>query len=434
MIIDTAVLGGGLAGLSAGYHLDTNYIILEKEDTPGGLCRSVHEQGFTFDHAPHILYPKDSYTRSLIQKLLAGNLVESSRRAAIYHHRYNRYTPFPFQTHLYGLPVPVVERCLALMRTQRQHTYTHAPRTYYEWILRNFGTGMAEEFLVPYSQKLWTVHPREMNCAWLQGRVVSPSQQDIERGAYENTGEQFGFNTGFMYPQYGGIGALPDAFTKILKKSIRCQSLITKIIPRTGEVQVQGGNVVQCKRMITTLPLPELIGLMEDVPDTIRTAAAALRYNSVTCVNLGIMRASLSPYHWIYYHDAQFSMNRVSLPVNMSSATAPEGTSNICAEIAHVPHQQKEDSLMVRSVIEGLRESSMLKREDTVAVKNTLSLPYAYVIYDKDHRRNVDLIHGYLRTQRIIPAGRFGDWEYYNMDTTILSGQRAAHTIREIAT
>ncbi|MBM3253156.1 MAG: hypothetical protein FJZ16_02745, partial [Candidatus Omnitrophica bacterium] len=34
------IIGAGLSGLSAAFHLGGNYEIYEKESQPGGLCRS----------------------------------------------------------------------------------------------------------------------------------------------------------------------------------------------------------------------------------------------------------------------------------------------------------------------------------------------------------------------------------------------------------
>ena len=47
------IIGGGLTGLSAAYHLEHrgffDYELYEKDETIGGLSRSVQQVGFTFD-------------------------------------------------------------------------------------------------------------------------------------------------------------------------------------------------------------------------------------------------------------------------------------------------------------------------------------------------------------------------------------------------
>ena len=53
------ILGGGLAGLSAGYH--SNGIIFEKNKTIGGHAISNSKNGFTFDEGIHVLHTKNQY-------------------------------------------------------------------------------------------------------------------------------------------------------------------------------------------------------------------------------------------------------------------------------------------------------------------------------------------------------------------------------------
>ena len=68
------------------------------------------------------------------------------------------------------------------------------------------------------------------------------------------------------------------------------------------------------------------------------------------------------------------------------------------------------------------------KDYDIIDVCKSLKFKYAYVIYDLNHNKNVNIIHRYLRKNNIIPIGRFGEWEYYNMDKTIISGKNAVIT------
>ena len=69
------ILGGGLSAISTAFFLqereDTEEIlILEKEETPGGLCRSITKEGYTYDIGPHILFSKDKEMLSLMLEML----------------------------------------------------------------------------------------------------------------------------------------------------------------------------------------------------------------------------------------------------------------------------------------------------------------------------------------------------------------------------
>ena len=53
----------------------------------------------------------------------------------------------------------------------------------------------------------------------------------------------------------------------------------------------------------------------------------------------------------------------------------------------------------------------------------------AYVIYDLGHAENVATIRDFLRQYGIRTVGRFGEWQYFNMDHSMRSGKTAADEI-----
>ena len=101
------ILGGGLAGLSAGYH--SNGTIFEKESNVGGHARSKYKNGFIFDEGIHVLHTKNEYVLNLIEEINA-DLEIRDRNAWIFSH--GAMTRFPFQANTYGLPINIVKDCL----------------------------------------------------------------------------------------------------------------------------------------------------------------------------------------------------------------------------------------------------------------------------------------------------------------------------------
>ena len=60
----TVILGAGLSGLTTAYFLQQHkqyddITLLEMEDRPGGLCRSIRKDDYLYDIGPHILFSKD---------------------------------------------------------------------------------------------------------------------------------------------------------------------------------------------------------------------------------------------------------------------------------------------------------------------------------------------------------------------------------------
>jgi protoporphyrinogen oxidase/glycosyltransferase involved in cell wall biosynthesis len=88
----TVIIGAGAAGLSAAYHLGHDAVLLEKESMVGGGCRSVKDNGFTFDHAGHGMVSDDPYVLELVELLLGSNLHWQNREAWAYRNgMYTRY-------------------------------------------------------------------------------------------------------------------------------------------------------------------------------------------------------------------------------------------------------------------------------------------------------------------------------------------------------
>ena len=71
-----------------------------------------------------------------------------------------------------------------------------------------------------------------------------------------------------------------------------------------------------------------------------------------------------------------------------------------------------------QTIINDLEKSNLVNKNDIESIF-TNTFKYAYVIYDKDHRKNTDKILDYLRSINIEPLGRFGTFEYINSDKAI---------------
>jgi len=104
------ILGAGPTGLSAAHTLGAEAVLVEREATVGGCCRSMVAGGFTFDHAGHIMFSNDPYVHDLYRLLLGDNVHWQEREAWIYSK--GVHTRYPFQGSLYGLPNAVIKECL----------------------------------------------------------------------------------------------------------------------------------------------------------------------------------------------------------------------------------------------------------------------------------------------------------------------------------
>jgi protoporphyrinogen oxidase len=427
---EVLILGGGLAGLSAGIHLERAFRIIEKSDRVGGLCKTEVRGGFSFDPTGHWLHLRNPEMQELVQRTMGDNLVRLSRSARIYSH--GRYTLYPYQSNTHGLPPEVAAECLlgfidAHYGPGGAELRGREPQSFGEFILRHLGRGFANHFMFPYNQKLWTVHPDELSAAWCGRFVPKPSLEEVVRGAVGMANEG-GYNATFLYPKSGGIEALPRSFLPHLQGPIEVDRHPTSIDWKKRQVTLDDGRVLGYSGLINTIPLPELVRVCRDVPDAVRDATNLLKATVVTYVNIGA-RGVEPAYHWVYFPEPEFPFYRAGSASSVYPALAPEGHRSFYVEFSHrgeLPHARAEEQ-----AVEGLLRCGLLRSRDEVLFAFARDIPGAYVLYDRDYGPAKAAIMDFLRHAGIETCGRYGNWEYGGMEDALLGGKAAAARLRE---
>ena len=417
------ILGAGLAGLSLAYHLgDAPYMILEKEQEPGGLCRSMKLDGFTFDCTGHLLHWRNPYTLSLLEELLPDGWIGHRRRAAIY--LYGRFIPYPFQANLWALPRGVREDCIKGYKDRGG-----TGDDFLSWIEAHFGKGMAEHFFIPYNRKLWRIPLEEISPEWAERFIPKPSPEEVLRGQGNTSQQQLGYHRSFLYPKEGGIGALAEALAQRVK-GLQLGRAISSIRPKDRVVVLEDGEELPYQLLVSTLPLPELLEMMEGLPEEVLEGAKGLRYVSVFVIGMAVDRPEVSPYHWIYFPEARFPFYRVGFPSSLSPKMAPQGKSSLCVEVSHRPDEPLNQQALIDQTLQGLSEAGIIQEGDRVRVLLTLDIRYAYVIYDKGRRALLPQVLQFLEGYGIRCLGRYGLWQYATMEDVLLEGRDLATELR----
>jgi protoporphyrinogen oxidase len=420
------IIGGGLAGLSAGHHLaEYDPVVFEKEGAIGGLCRSFHQDGFTFDCTGHLIHLKNAYTKELVARLLPDAFNAHERLAAIYSK--STTTPYPFQANTYGLPPEVIRDCVVGF-VESMHHKNGGPNNFHEWVLQTFGTGIAKHFMLPYNEKFWKQDLRTITSEWVSWSIPKPTLDEVVNGALGLTNKGMGYNPKFIYPKAGGIDCLPHALARSIK-NVGANETVQSIDTKKKCVRLVSGREERYDFLISTLPLPALYRMLNDTPDALVADAQQLHAISVLNINIGIDRPNINDQHWIYFPEDQFVFSRIGFPMNFSKAVAPEGASSMYIEITHRPDEKLNVEQMFEQAILDLERCGILKKGDRILTRHVLDIHFAYVVFDRHRQTHLQNLIDYLESRSIFSAGRYGRWDYYSMEDSILSGKAAADQI-----
>jgi UDP-galactopyranose mutase len=190
------------------------------------------------------------------------------------------------------------------------------------------------------------------------------------------------------------------------------------------------GRVVDYERLVSTIPVPELVRRCTDLPPAIREAAAGLRCVSVYSVNLGVARERVTDMHWIYFPEPEFPFYRAGFPMNFSPALGPPGCSSLYVEISHQPAEIIPPAEVLRRVRGGLERAGIFRPDDEVLAADVQDIRYAYVLFDRHRARVLPGILAELESRGIHSIGRYGKWEHTSMEDAIAQGKELAETLR----
>jgi protoporphyrinogen oxidase len=427
VVKNIVIVGGGLAGLSAGHHiLEHEPIVFEKEHEIGGLCRSFTQDGFTFDCTGHLIHLKNQYTKDLISRILPDAFDSHERKAAIYSK--STVTPYPFQANTHGLPPQVIKECILGFVESMQAGRTDKPGNFHDWVETTFGSGIAKYFMLPYNEKFWKQDLRGITSDWVSWAIPKPTLDEVVSGALGLTNKGMGYNPRFIYPRSGGIDCLPQALARPLQKLFVDRG-VEWIDPKKKVVRLNNGFEQTFDYLISTLPLPVVFSILRDVPDWLVQAAQQLQAISILNINVGVDRPDISDQHWLYFPEHEFIFSRIGFPMNFSKSVVPPGASSIYIEITHQPGKMPDVEESFEQAILGLRKCGVLQKSDRVLTRHVLDIRYAYVVFDDHRQKYIQTLTDYLEARGIYTAGRYGRWDYHSMEDSILSGKSAAEKV-----
>jgi protoporphyrinogen oxidase len=158
------VLGGGPAGLTAGYLLAKQgkpVIVLESTDQVGGIARTEVRDGYRFDLGGHRFFTKVKEVDDLWHEIMKEEFLRRPRQSRIYWN--NKFLEYPLQG------MDVIKKLGPVDLTKALVSYLYAavkPKgredTFEQWVTNRFGYWLFNQFFKSYTEKVWGVSTSEI--------------------------------------------------------------------------------------------------------------------------------------------------------------------------------------------------------------------------------------------------------------------------------
>ncbi len=414
----TCIVGGGIAGLSLASFLDSPAVVLEKADRVGGLSRSYNMNGVAYDIGPHIIFSKNKTVLDLHTSMI--QTAEIRRSNQIFYK--GRYIKYPFENDLAALDPAERDYCLNEFLNNPYQHYKH--QNMLQFFLKTFGEGITKTYLQPYNEKIWKFDPAMMDVQMVE-RIPKPPAEDVIKSAKGVKTEGYTHQLYFHYPQKGGFQSLVDKY--------RCQAEKMGHTIATG-VQIESlkrsghawrictnKGVFETGRLVNCSPVHEFMKYLEP-PASVKNALEKMLYNSIHIVMVQVRKDLIGNHFALYLPEKDVIFHRLSKLNFLGDAYKLKNDgSTLMAEVTFRPNSHLSTLSVEQvkdSVIEGLERCNFIDRRDVLDVE-VKTEKYAYVIYDLDHRSNVNTVLDWLLENEIHSSGRFAEFEYLNTDGVV---------------
>jgi len=423
-----AILGTGMAGCGAIHRLageGLEPVVFDKAAYFGGHTASfAHEGGYVFDEGGHVSFTKNERLKELFARNLGGQF--ETVHAHINNYWRGHWIKHPPQCNLHGLPADLVARIIGDF-VEAQHAPPGEIRNYRDWLLSTYGRTFAETFPIVYGQRYHTTTAANMTTDWLGPRMYRPSLHEVLMGALSVETPDVHYVTEFRYPSRGGFVSYIRPFAK--DADVRLEHQLVRLDPREHRLTFGNGAVVSYEQVVSSIPLPALVPLIQGAPADVCAAAQRLACTTCVIVNVAVARPDLSDAHITYFYDEDMFFTRVNFPHLLSPHNVPPGVSAVQAECYYSKKYRPLDRRpedCIEPVVADLRRCGLLREDDQIVFTNAHVNDYANIIFDQEYPAALATVHGYLDDVGILYCGRYGDWRHLWTDEAFESGERAA--------
>lgn len=383
------ILGAGPAGLTfANYllkHGEKSFLLLEKEKYAGGLCRTEYVSKEPVDiGGGHILDTRSkSVNEFLFEFMPEERWNKFTRDSQIMFN--DKLMGSPFESYIWQLPIEIQIEYLKSIAVAGCNLGKEKPENFVAWIYWKLGNRIAEDYMLPYNQKMFSKNLDLLGTYWLS-KLPNVSFEDTLRSCLEKRfyGEQ-PCHSEFFYPKTGGFG---EVFIQMQK------ALGEKFIGNVDIKSIDFGNKIvnseySGEKIIVAMPWTEFKDIAS-MPEFLKSQIKKLKFSSVQIDYFNKPLPFETTAQWIYYPSLEVSYHRIMVMSNFALGSKGYWTET---------------------------NSERIKNSDIGCYQYMNKYAYPHNTLEKPIIMK-ELLE-WAEDQDVYGLGRWGEWNHYNADVVI---------------
>lgn len=395
------IIGAGPSGLTVANRLQQlgldDFVVLEKEEEPGGLCRSITIDGSPLDigggHFLDVRRPKVNEFLFEFMPKREWNIFTRDSRIELD----GCEVTHPIEANIWQMGIDNQIEYLISIAKAGCNTGKVMPTKFVDWIYWKLGIKIAESYMLPYNRKMFGADLEELGTYWLD-KLPSVSFEDTLRSCLEHKAhaKQPG-HAQFYYPKKYGYGELWKRMADSLNGKVIYNEDVCAIDGESHKIKTVEGHEIYADLIINTAPWKE-VRRQASMPEEVVEAIDSLKHTSV-----GIQYFNETPEtaaQWCYYPNPKVAFHRTLIRKNFIPGAKGYWTeTNVTAYSA----EEQKRYLYVND--------------------------YAYPVNMLDKPMQMKVITEWCKGNGILPLGRWGEHTHYNSDAVVERALNLAETI-----
>ena len=294
----------------------------------------------------------------------------------------------PLEANIWQLPIEEQVEYLESIAKAGCNSGKEMPKKFIDWIRWKLGDKIANDYMIPYNQKMFGESLNELGTYWLEKLPnVSFKETLLSCLTKKAHGKQPG-HAEFYYPKKFGYGEVWLRMAQAISNHIEYGKNISVIDFNTNTVTSDDGDKYTAEKIITTIPWREFTKL-NGMPPALANDIQKLKHTAVQIKYFPENLAAKA--QWTYFANPALPYHRIIYQHNFNANWNGYWTETRAGRV------------------EGALQDG----------KTSFLNAYAYPLNTIEKPKIMDRLLAWCREKNVYGLGRWGEHQHYNSDLTV---------------